>query len=153
MFAIAPEFFPVPKDYCDELVRIECASNPHPWRTENLLGSYRHFSHLGAFVDAQLAAFVIYRVVADEAEIIHLVCDAPYQGKGYTHALLHALREKLIAEGVKHLLLEVRENNHRAKHLYAQFGFTTVGRRKNYYGDSSGGRQDALIQRLTIRGA
>lgn len=142
--------YPIPVTYGTDLQRIEAASNPHPWNNESLLDSHQRFSHLGAFVGTTLVAFVLYRVVADEAEIIHVVCDKPHQGKGYINTLLSQLKQQLRHEGIATLFLEVREDNDRAKHVYQQLGFTTVGRRKNYYGDSSGGRHDALIQRLML---
>lgn len=126
--------------------RIERISNPHPWRAENLADSYRQFRHLGLFNATTLMAFVLYRSVVDEAEIIHLVCDKAHQGNGYAQQLLVALQEQLSAEGIKTLFLEVRDNNASARHVYEQLGFVTVGRRANYYG----GKHDALIQQLDL---
>ncbi len=140
----------IPPRYSADLPAIERRGNPYAWRDENLLDSYRQFEHLGLFVGNKLVAFVLYQCVGEEAEIIHIVCDKAHQGKGYARHLLAQLIENLRKTGVTTLFLDVREDNTRARQIYTQLGFVTVGRRKNYYGDSSGGRHDALIQRLRL---
>lgn len=139
-------FSPIPDNYLAEMQRIERVSNPYPWQAESLADAHQNYAHLGIFDDTTLMAFALYRCVADEAEIIHLVCDKPHQGKGHANALLRELHQQLSADGIAQLFLEVRDNNTRAKHVYQQLGFSTVGRRPNYYG----GRHDALIQRLVL---
>ncbi len=138
-------FSAIPSDYLTDMLRIDRVSNPHPWQAENLRDGYAQFAHLGAFVDATLVAFVLYRQVLDEAEVIHLVCDKIQQNKGYARALLQQLCQQLSQQGVSKLFLEVREDNTVAQKLYTSLGFVTVGRRANYYDG-----QDALIQRLNL---
>ncbi len=139
-------FSSISADYLADMLRIDRVSNPHPWQAESLREGHGQFAHLGAFIDTTLVAFVLYRQVLDEAEIIHLVCDKAQQNKGYARALLQQLCQQLSPAGVSKLFLEVRDDNAVAKKLYASLGFITVGRRVNYYG----GRQDALVQQLKL---
>ncbi len=118
-------FATIPTDNLNELVAIETDSNPHPWSEKNLIDCYHSYQHLGAFLNGQLIAFVIYRLIADEGEIIHIVCDKKQQGNGNT-IIWH---------------LEVRASNNKAIQLYQRLGFTEVGRRKNYYQD----KEDAVL--------
>lgn len=143
-------FSAIPAHYLDELLRIERLSNPHAWSEESLSDSYQQFSHLGAFVGTTLVAFAVYRHAVDEAEIIHVVCDKACQGRGYVYGLLYELQRQLRDKQIKRIFLEVREDNTRARHVYRQLGFTTVGKRRNYYGDNSGVRCDALIKQLVL---
>jgi len=48
----------------------------------------------------------------------------------------------LVADGVRHVSLEVAANNEPAQMLYRRFGFAPVGVRKNYYPVTG---QDALV--------
>ncbi len=139
-------FSEIPASYLTDMQRIERTSNPFAWNQESIDEGFQHYLHLGAFEDTTLVAFVLYHIVVDEAEILHLVCDKAYQGRGYATGLLKQLQHLLVARQVKSLTLEVRENNAPALKLYRQLGFVTVGRRANYYG----GRHDALIQRKTL---
>ncbi|PID62886.1 MAG: ribosomal-protein-alanine N-acetyltransferase [Gammaproteobacteria bacterium] len=139
-------FSPIPAHYLPKMQQIERVSNPYPWPAESLQDGWQQFAHLGAFLQTELVAFVLYRQIVDEAEIIHLVCDKKHQGQGHAYSLLQALGQQLQANQVASVFLEVREDNHRARQLYENFGFVTVGHRPNYYG----GRHDALIQRLDL---
>lgn len=117
-----------------------------PWREGQLRSAYRQFEHLGLFLDDRLLAFVIYQVSIDEAEIIHLVCDKAYQGKGNAEQLLRELVQRLKVQDVTRLFLEVRPSNHKALALYHRVGFLEVGRRTAYYQN----KEDAILMRLLI---
>ncbi len=135
-------FSKIPSDKLDELVAIDTNSNPHPWSAKNLIDSYQNYQHLGTFLDGQLIAFIIYRLIADEGEIIHIVCDKKYQGNGYAYQLFSKLIQQSKTQhhtSIWHL--EVREHNDKAIKLYQRLGFTKIGRRKNYYQ----GREDAVL--------
>lgn len=132
--------------YLPDMQRIEQSSNPFPWQAQSICNAFQQFQHLGGFCDAQLVTFVLYRVVADEAEVIHLVCDVSHQGKGYAQSLMATLIQQLTHQGVAHLFLEVRANNTIAKRLYQRLGFVDIGCRKDYYGAG----QDALTLRLVL---
>jgi NAD-dependent DNA ligase len=47
-------------------------------------------------------------------------------------------------------VLEVRESNHRALHLYEQHGFKRVGLRKAYYPALRGERESAIVMSLKL---
>jgi tRNA threonylcarbamoyl adenosine modification protein YeaZ/ribosomal-protein-alanine acetyltransferase len=86
------------------------------------------------------AGFLMYRAVADEAEILTLGVDPNLRRRGGGKALLDAL----IALKIKTVFLEVASNNVDALRLYTNAGFQTVGVRKNYYARSG---DDALVLR------
>jgi ribosomal-protein-alanine N-acetyltransferase len=48
------------------------------------------------------------------------------------------------------VLLEVRPSNPRAIQLYERFGFSAIGRRKNYYPARHRSREDAIVMRLSF---
>lgn len=135
-------FAAIPTDNLNELVAIEIDSNPYPWSEKNLIDCYQDYQHLGAFLNGQLIAFVIYRLIADEGEIIHIVCDKKQQGNGYAHQLFSELTQQSKTQHhTETWHLEVRASNHKAIQLYQRLGFTEVGRRKGYYQD----KEDAIL--------
>ena len=87
--------------------------------------------------------FVLFRVAADEAEILTLAVHPDRQRRGVGRALLGAALASAASSGARSMFLEVAETNAPACRLYAAAGFTEVGRRPRYY---RGGR-DALVLR------
>jgi [ribosomal protein S18]-alanine N-acetyltransferase len=62
-------------------------------------------------------------------------------------ALLTALLDKARDRGCAEVLLEVREDNPRARQLYSRHGFTEVGIRRGYYQPSN---VDAVVMRKAL---
>ena len=52
--------------------------------------------------------------------------------------------------GADFIILEVGINNIPAKNMYLSFNFIECGIRKNYYRNSSGSREDAIIMKLNL---
>lgn len=87
--------------------------------------------------------------VAREAELLLLVLDKPWHGKGIASAFLRQLIE-LIGSHADNLFLEVRPSNLAAVHLYEAVGFNQIGERPNYYPGVRGQREDALLYGLSL---
>jgi ribosomal-protein-alanine N-acetyltransferase len=91
------------------------------------------------------AGFALYRVAADEAEILTVSVVPEARRAGLGRALVGACEEGARAEGARRLFLEVAQGNAAARALYAGAGYAEVGRRKGYYQRPDGSREDALI--------
>lgn len=96
-------------------------------------------AHCGEHV----AGFALHRVVAGEAELLLLAVRHDEQRKGIASALMEDFLAGMAERGVRRLHLEVRDGNPAVK-LYNRFGFSEVGRRRNYYTGSGGEVYDAL---------
>jgi len=96
-----------------------------------------------------LIGYGILQIGADEAHILNLCIDAPYQRRGHARSLLNRLVEIAASRGVHTVFLEVRPSNPRAVELYEQSGFNEIGMRKGYY-DAVGGREDALVMARSL---
>lgn len=83
--------------------------------------------------DAQLVAFILSRRVLKEVELLFIAVQPSQRRSGFASQLLKSLIEQSLADHAECLHLEVRESNQAARALYQRFGFTEVGRRKNYY--------------------
>lgn len=95
-------------------------------------------------------AFILYRLAADEAEILTLATDPHARHKGLATTLVKAATTRLRAEGAKSLFLEVAADNHPAQALYRKLGFKQAGRRRSYYERQVGPAIDADILRLSL---
>lgn len=93
-----------------------------------------------------ILGFAVSRLVLDEAELLNLVIDEPYQGKKLGKLLLTCICNKLQDRGANCLFLEVRCSNKPAIKLYERLDFHCISTRKNYYPAASS-REDALVFR------
>jgi ribosomal-protein-alanine N-acetyltransferase len=80
-----------------------------------------------------LSAYVLWREVLDEAEILTLVVAPSCRRKEYGSALLKALFTTLKDKGITRLFIEVAEDNEAAILLYTKYGFVFSGKRPHYY--------------------
>jgi tRNA threonylcarbamoyl adenosine modification protein YeaZ/ribosomal-protein-alanine acetyltransferase len=90
---------------------------------------------------------LIYRVVADEAEILTLGVNPNLRRRGAGHTLLEGLMASLKTFKTATLFLEVASGNEDAIKLYTKAGFTQAGLRKAYYAHN---KEDALILRCSL---
>lgn len=95
-------------------------------------------------------AFLLFRQIFDEAEIILLGVDTVFQRRGYASKLLQHAIELMHHSDIAKVFLEVREDNFAAIYFYEMFGFEEVGERKAYYHLSDGQRKNAKIYSLSL---
>lgn len=89
------------------------------------------------------AAFFLSRTGYEEEELLLLAVDPQFRRRGLARMLLEKLRTDAASRGARRLLLEMRRGN-TAETLYKNFGFYSIGERREYYRTASGGRLDAL---------
>jgi [ribosomal protein S18]-alanine N-acetyltransferase len=82
-----------------------------------------------------------------QADVVTLAVDPAHWGRGTGTALLTALVEEAARRGCTEVVLEVREDNPRARRLYLREGFTEVGIRRGYYQPSG---VDAVVMRKAL---
>jgi len=93
--------------------------------------------------------FAVFRMAADEAEIITIGVRQDARRGGHGARLLRASIDSAKMGGAAKMFLEVAEDNTGARALYKKCGFTICGRRSGYY-DHGAGKVDALIYELEI---
>jgi ribosomal-protein-alanine N-acetyltransferase len=94
--------------------------------------------------------FALYRVAADESELLTLAVSPPRQRRGAGRALLAAVVDHMRAAGARTLFLEVGIDNSAARALYEAAGFATIATRPAYYQRLDQPPADALVMRLTL---
>jgi len=123
---------------------IERACFSDPWRLQDfqeVLASPGVVTAVAVWPDG-VGAYLVARRVTESAEILTLAVAPERHRRGVATALLKSVLDRLAADGVEQIFLEVRRSNHAARHLYRHFGFALVGVRRSYYRKPT---EDALI--------
>ncbi|HEV7136790.1 MAG TPA: ribosomal protein S18-alanine N-acetyltransferase [Steroidobacteraceae bacterium] len=159
--AIAPELLdaapeigirPMTEADVAEVFAVERASYQFPWSE----GIFRDCLRVG-YVCRVLAlgnhviGYGVMSVGAGEAHVLNLCVADTYRCRGLGRRMLGYLLERGTAAGMSEAFLEVRPSNVAAIRLYQAIGFEQVGMRRGYY-QAVGGREDAAVLRLALRG-
>ena len=85
-----------------------------------------------------------------EVEIYFIGVGKSLRGRGLGKKLLKNIINFSKYYGADFIILEVGVNNIPAKNMYLSFNFIEYGIRKNYYRNSLGSREDAIIMKLNL---
>lgn len=125
-----------------------CFTTPRPWGAAE-------FRDLLARPDTMLlteaGGFLLGSAVMDDAEVLTLAVDPAHRRQGNARRLLQRFHEAARTSGAQRCLLEVGEDNHGARALYADAGYRQIGRRRAYYRTPAGGDVDALVLERALR--
>jgi len=88
-----------------------------------------------------IEAYVVFKILGDEAELCSIATRRSAQRKGCAFYLLQKALAELQSRGVVREFLEVRRSNQSAQALYRKCGFGECGMRRKYYPDG----EDALV--------
>jgi ribosomal-protein-alanine N-acetyltransferase len=100
--------------------------------------------------DRTPAGFALVAGALDERELLSLGVTQPWRRRGVATSLIDGVIDRVRADGVVRLFLEVAEDNGEARRLYGSFGFEQVGRRPGYYSRSDGPAVAALTLALKL---
>ena len=106
----------------------KCFPN-RPWSADD----FRDLKNSGCEIIMSENGFIVYRIAADEAEIITIGVNPEMRHNGIASTMIGIIEKTLKNQGVKKLFLEVASNNIPAQKLYENTGFKTVGLRPKYY--------------------
>lgn len=85
-----------------------------------------------------LSAFAILRCSDVDAEILTIATQPESRGQGLAADLLRAAHQILAERQLRHVFLEVAEDNEAAQRLYSRLGYQPIGRRPAYYSRPAG---------------
>ena len=140
----------------DEVCAVENAVYPHPWTRGNFVDSLS--SGYSAWTlragegerAGALAAYFLLMDVVGEAHLLNVAVAAHRQRAGLGRYMLDKVAACARGLGAESILLEVRPSNARALAIYLRYGYTEIGRRKNYYPAHDGLREDAIVMRFKL---
>ncbi|MEG1155390.1 MAG: ribosomal protein S18-alanine N-acetyltransferase [Acinetobacter sp.] len=128
----------------EAVAKIEKSVQSHPWTLKQFEDAVTAYQSTVIEVQGQVAGFCILQPVLDEANLLLMAIDPAQQGQGLGYQLLEASVAMLKNNPVQ-IFLEVRESNQAAIKLYEKSGFHQIDLRKNYYPNSNGSREHAII--------
>jgi [ribosomal protein S18]-alanine N-acetyltransferase len=134
------------------IAALHAASFRRGWSEQEVEGllTDRHVIAHRAMVGSAMAAFIMSRLVEDEAEILSVAVARPRRGRGLARNLLNLHLRRLAAFGARAVFLEVDEHNKAAIRLYDRAGFHEISRRPNYYPGAGGKAVAALVLRRDL---
>ncbi len=100
-----------------------------PWSASD----FAELKKSGCEILASDNGFIIWRTVADEAEIISIGVAPNARRSGIAGAMILLMEQELKKSGIVNVFLEVSEVNIPAKKLYEKYGFVPTGKRPKYY--------------------
>ncbi|KXZ67967.1 Mycothiol acetyltransferase [Acinetobacter venetianus] len=128
----------------DSVAAIERLVQTHPWSKQQFQESLESYQCTVYEYNHQVVGFCILQPVLDEANLLLMAIHPNQQGKGLGYELLDYSIQQLKNNPIQ-IFLEVRESNTAAIHLYEKTGFHQIDLRKNYYPNSDGSREHAVI--------
>ncbi|MES2318358.1 MAG: ribosomal protein S18-alanine N-acetyltransferase [Pseudomonadota bacterium] len=136
----------------DEVYEIETSVYPHPWSrgnfTDSLASGYNGWTLRDD--DGTLVGYFLLMTAVDEAHLLNVAVAASHQREGLGLYLIDKVVACARGLSMESILLEVRPSNLRAQKIYEKYGFTEIGRRKNYYPAHHGLREDAIVMRFSL---
>ena len=100
-----------------------------PWSESDFM----ELKKSGCEIVASDNGFIVWRVVADQAEIITIGVAPDARRSGIAESMILLMEQELKKQSIVNIFLEVSEVNYPAKKLYEKLGFTVVGKRPKYY--------------------
>ena len=102
-------------------------------------------------VEKEQNCIAILGLTDREVEIYFIGVVESFRGRGLGKKLLKSIISFSKNYGADFLVLEVGIKNIPAKNMYLSLNFMEFGIRKNYYRNSSGIREDAIIMKLNLK--
>ena len=142
----------------EQVLLIETSSHITPWNANNfcdcLASNYWNY----VFVDKESPVNILGHCVVmpgfEEAHLLNITIHTPYRRQGIAQQAIVALEKSCIEHRFRRILLEVRQSNIEAIHLYQKLGFEQIGVRKRYYSlpqeNQLNAREDALVMQKTL---
>lgn len=113
-----------------------------PWSAEEFAGLLdQRFCH----VTGDTNCFALFRVIADEAELLTIATHPNTQRQGRARACMSLWHGRARALGATQAFLDVAADNHPALALYAACGYAQSGTRTGYYPRPEGTVCDAIL--------
>ena len=140
------EYMLMDASHVDAIAELEKVCFHDPWSVNAITSELSNPLSLWvvAMDGDKLAGYVGSQSVMGWADMMNIAVAPDFRRMGVAANLIGELVNRLKANRVNCLTLEVRASNEPAIALYQKFGFEQVGRRPNYYRNP---KEDALILR------
>ena len=132
------------------LKQIEEKAYEFGWSERNFVDALNENYIAKALINySVVVGYYFWQKVLDECHLLNFTIASERQRRGLGNWMLSQLLVSLRTKGITAIYLEVRPSNDTAISLYSRFGFSIIGRRKNYYPGKES-REDALVMKRAI---
>ena len=143
-------FTPMTLELLPSILVIENQAYPIPWSEQTFKDCItKDYVCQLMTIKEHIIGYHIVQVILDEYHILNICISPDYQGQGLGKYQLQTIKDRAESEMMNRILLEVRASNKAAKNLYLKSGFQQIGKRKNYYPNTTG-REDAFVLELAL---
>jgi len=141
------------EDDLEALLALERESYSHPWTLRHFRGGLLAQGALAVVLRTPfepgdpgrgIVAYCVSQLVVDELHIHNLLVRPAERSRGVGRRLLGLVLGVAARRGARVALLEVRQSNWPALHLYRALGFGPIAVRRDYYERP---REDAVVLR------
>ncbi len=142
---LAVHLVPLRRRHLRSVLRIEAQVYPRPWSLPLFMSELNlrtSRAYIAARVEGVIVGYAGIMLAGDEAHVTTIAVNPAWQRHKIGSRLMARLVRSAMAQGARHLTLEVRMSNLGAQGMYRRFGFEPAGVRKNYYAETN---EDALI--------
>lgn len=116
-----------------------------PWSEDGFLKALDDgLCYVFCDLDEEPLGYACFITVLDELHLLNFCVIPDFHGQGIGQAAMLALLGQFAESNYAVVLLEVRESNDAAIHLYEKIGFKVDGKRPNYY-RTQNGREHAIL--------
>ena len=138
--------------HLDAVAALEAAAYEFPWSRGNFVDSLATGYPAQVLFDANrtLLGYFVAMVGVNEWHLLNITVAPAVQGRGHGRFMLDAMVAMCREQRAATLWLEVRHSNIRARAVYARYGFSGIGVRRNYYPAAQSQREDAAVMRLLL---
>lgn len=144
---------PMKKEDLQAVHEIELLSHPTPWKFALLEDEWKQENYHHSFVaeNAEEKCIVGYCFIwgweGVDMTISNIAVHQHHRQQGVGSKLMDQIIHTATEKKCASVLLEVRESNTIAQHMYQKYGFTPIGKRRAYYSSPT---EDGLVLRLPL---
>ena len=135
----------------EQLAALHARAFDKPWSSGEIVKLLQNPAAFALIARGEGAfqGFVLAWAAAGEAELLTVAVVPEARRRGHGAALVTAAGVSAQTRGAMSMHLEVAEDNHAARALYAQLGYIETGRRHAYYA-REGSSVDAIAMRCLL---
>lgn len=142
----------------EQVLLVETSSHLTPWKANNFCDCLASNYWSYVFIDKESPKNILGHCVVmpgfEEAHLLNITIHSNYRRQGIAQKAIEALEKSCIEHSFSRILLEVRQSNIEAIHLYQKLGFQQIGVRKGYYSlpqeNLLHAREDAFVMQKNL---
>jgi len=115
-----------------------CFSDPYPSAFLNDLIETQQDRFFVATNHGEIIGYAVTSISGEQGHVVSVAVDPRHRRRQMGTALLSAVTEVLLKEGVKQIHLEVRKGNAGAISFYQRMGYQIISEIRHYYADGEG---------------